>query len=83
MVLEVDDVESAYRRIVERGLPIQKELSRQSWGHNCFCIKEPNGLTIYLISRQGRSWLADEAVSLGCVRSASSAPTRSFRRRWR
>jgi catechol 2,3-dioxygenase-like lactoylglutathione lyase family enzyme len=50
MVIEVDDVEGSYRRVVEKGIPVQKELSRQSWGHNSFCVKEPNGLTIYFFS---------------------------------
>jgi catechol 2,3-dioxygenase-like lactoylglutathione lyase family enzyme len=50
MVIEVDDVGDAYRRAVDNGIPIQKELSRQSWGHLSFCVKEPNGLTLYFFS---------------------------------
>jgi catechol 2,3-dioxygenase-like lactoylglutathione lyase family enzyme len=52
MVIEEDDVESAYRRAVERGLPIQQELKDQSWGHRSFCLREPNGLTLYFFSPQ-------------------------------
>lgn len=51
MAIEVDDVEAAYRRAVGNGLSIHKELSRQSWGHHSFCLREPNGLTLYFFSR--------------------------------
>lgn len=50
MVIEVADVEGEYRRAVDNGLPIQKKLSRQSWGHLSFCVTEPNGLTVYIYS---------------------------------
>jgi hypothetical protein len=56
MVIEVDDVESAYRGTVDNGLPTQKEPSRQTWGHNSFCVKEPNGLTLYLHPFRERRW---------------------------
>lgn len=51
MVIEVADAEDAYRRAIGNGLPIQKELSRQSWGHHSFCVREPNGLTLYFFGR--------------------------------
>jgi hypothetical protein len=51
MAIEVGDVEGADRRAVANGLFIQKELSRQSWGHHSFCLGEPNGLTLYFFSR--------------------------------
>lgn len=50
MVIEVPDVEQAYRRAVERRLSIQQELATQPWGHRSFCLREPNGLTLYLFS---------------------------------
>lgn len=50
MVIEVDDVEDAYRQALGNGIPIQKELGRQSWGHLSFCVQEPNGLTLYFFS---------------------------------
>jgi catechol 2,3-dioxygenase-like lactoylglutathione lyase family enzyme len=50
MVIEVEDVDSAYQQAVGNDLPIQKELSMQSWGHRSFCVREPNGLTLYLFS---------------------------------
>jgi len=50
MVIEVPDVEQTYRRAVERRLAIQQELALQPWGHRSFCLREPNGLTLYLFS---------------------------------
>jgi len=46
MVIEVDQVESLYQCAVEKGLPIQRELKDQTWGHRSFCVREPNGLTL-------------------------------------
>ncbi|WP_040838336.1 VOC family protein [Nocardia brevicatena] len=51
MVIEVADAEEAYRRAIGNDLLIQKELSRQSWGHHSFCVREPNGLTLYFFGR--------------------------------
>jgi catechol 2,3-dioxygenase-like lactoylglutathione lyase family enzyme len=50
MVIEADNVESLYQRAVERGLPIQDALKEQPWGHRGFCVRDPNGLTIYFFN---------------------------------
>jgi len=50
MVIEVPDVERVYRTAVARRLPIQRELTTQHWGHRAFCLREPNGLTLYVFS---------------------------------
>jgi catechol 2,3-dioxygenase-like lactoylglutathione lyase family enzyme len=50
MVIEVDDVEQTYRRAVLKGLPIQQHLMDQTWGHRGFCVREPNGLTLYFFT---------------------------------
>ena len=50
MVIEVENVKSLYQRAVERGLPIQEALKDQPWGHRGFCVRDPNGLTIYFFS---------------------------------
>ncbi len=50
MVIEVPDVEHAYRRATERHLSIREELTTQPWGHRSFCLREPNGLVIYVFS---------------------------------
>jgi catechol 2,3-dioxygenase-like lactoylglutathione lyase family enzyme len=53
MVIEVDQVEARYRRALEKGLPIQQALKDQDWGHRSFCIRDPNGLTLYFFSTIG------------------------------
>jgi catechol 2,3-dioxygenase-like lactoylglutathione lyase family enzyme len=50
MAIEVPDVEQAYRRATERRLSIREELTTQPWGHRSFCLREPNGLIIYIFS---------------------------------
>jgi catechol 2,3-dioxygenase-like lactoylglutathione lyase family enzyme len=53
MVIEVDQVEARYRRAVEKGLPIQQGLKDQDWGHRSFCVRDPNGLTLYFFRETG------------------------------
>jgi catechol 2,3-dioxygenase-like lactoylglutathione lyase family enzyme len=50
MVIEVDLVEARYERALEKGLPIQQGLKDQLWGHRSFCVRDPNGLTLYFFS---------------------------------
>ncbi|HLY10744.1 MAG TPA: VOC family protein [Planctomycetota bacterium] len=50
MVIEVADVDEVHRRSVSKNLPITQPLTNQSWGHRSFCLREPNGLSIYLFS---------------------------------
>ncbi len=53
MVIEVQDLESRYRRAVEKGIRIKQELTDQEWGHRSFCISDPNGLTLYFFREAG------------------------------
>ena len=50
MVIEVSDVQQMYRKAVEKKLLVQQELTVQPWGHRSFCLREPNGMTLYLFS---------------------------------
>jgi catechol 2,3-dioxygenase-like lactoylglutathione lyase family enzyme len=50
MVIEVPDVDAVHRRALDRGLPVTQAPTNQSWGHRSFCVREPNGLTIYFFS---------------------------------
>ena len=50
MVIEFENVESLYQLALEKDLPIQEALKEQPWGHRGFCVREPNGLTIYFFS---------------------------------
>jgi hypothetical protein len=52
MVIEVDQVEARYQRAVEKRLPIQEALKEQAWGHRSFCVRDPNGLTLYFFSER-------------------------------
>jgi catechol 2,3-dioxygenase-like lactoylglutathione lyase family enzyme len=54
MVIEVEDVEQIYQRAIEKGLPIQQHLTTQAWGHRSFCVREPNGLTLYFFTETQR-----------------------------
>jgi glyoxalase/bleomycin resistance protein/dioxygenase superfamily protein len=46
-VIEVEQVEACYQRAVDKGLPIRQALTHQPWGHRRFCVRDPNGLTVY------------------------------------
>ena len=50
MVIEVDDVEQAYRKVIEKGLTVPQHLTTQAWGHRSFCVCDPNGLTLYFFT---------------------------------
>ena len=50
MVIEVEEADQVYERVVSNGLPIQQKLGNQSWGHRSFCVREPNGLALYFHS---------------------------------
>ncbi len=50
MVIQVPDVDATYRAITRRGLSVQESLSTKPWGHRSFCLREPNGLTLYIFS---------------------------------
>lgn len=50
MVIEVEDVETRYERAVRKGLPLGQHLTTQTWGHRSFCVREPNGLTLYFFT---------------------------------
>jgi len=52
MVMEVADVDEVYRRSVEKKLPVTEGLTDQSWGHRSFCLREPNGLSLYIFSER-------------------------------
>jgi len=54
IVIEVDDVDEANRRAVAKKLPLTQPLTDQSWGHRSFCLREPNGLSLYMFSELKR-----------------------------
>jgi len=52
MVIEVADVDEIHRRSIEKRLPVTQGLTNQSWDHRSFCLREPNGLSLYLFSER-------------------------------
>ena len=54
MVIEADDVADEYGRATNKHLPIVEPLKEQSWGHRSFCVREPNGLVLYIFSELSR-----------------------------
>jgi catechol 2,3-dioxygenase-like lactoylglutathione lyase family enzyme len=50
MVIEIDDVDGFHDRLAARGLPIERGVQDQSWGHRSLLIREPNGLVLYFFS---------------------------------
>jgi catechol 2,3-dioxygenase-like lactoylglutathione lyase family enzyme len=54
MVIEVDQLEACYQRALDKGLPVTQALADQAWGHRSFCVREPNGLTLYFFREARR-----------------------------
>jgi lactoylglutathione lyase len=52
IVLEVDDVESAYRHVVSQAWPRSAELRRQPWGLTDFRLLDPDGYYWRVTSRE-------------------------------
>ncbi len=51
----MEEIEGRYSRAVEKGLSISQELKDQSWGHRSFCVRDPNGLTLYFFQELSRA----------------------------
>jgi uncharacterized glyoxalase superfamily protein PhnB len=51
MVLEVDDVEAAYRRAQNAGVEIERPLGRRAWGLVDFRLLDPDGRYIRVTAR--------------------------------
>ena len=50
IVIEVEDVDALYKRVVDKALPIREELMNQAWGHRSFRVSDPNGISLYFFS---------------------------------
>ena len=53
IVVETDDVDAWYGRVLDKGLPIKEELTDQEWGHRSFRLVDPNGIEVYVFSKVG------------------------------
>jgi len=54
MAIEVDDVDAAYARAIDKGLPVKEELADQIWGHRTFSVVDPSGVEVVLFRRMKR-----------------------------
>lgn len=46
LTIEVDDVDSIYEELKNKGLPIMVEIRNEPWGDRHFAIEDPNGIGI-------------------------------------
>lgn len=49
LTIEVDDVDSIYRDIKKKGVPIKIEIRNEPWGDRHFAIEDPNGIGIDIV----------------------------------
>ena len=52
IVLEVDDIDAAYHRVVDQSYPIQTPLKERPWGTRDFRIVDPEGYFLRITSRK-------------------------------
>jgi catechol 2,3-dioxygenase-like lactoylglutathione lyase family enzyme len=57
LTIEVDDVDTLYKELKQKGIPIEIELRDEPWGDRHFAIQDPNGIGIDLVkySPQGQN----------------------------
>lgn len=53
--IEVSDVDSVYKEITSKKVEIIMPLESHPWGERAFAIKDPNNLTIYILSRTDKT----------------------------
>jgi len=51
IVLEVDDLDATYKRVVENGYPIRDGLAKRPWGLRDFRIVDPDGYYLRITER--------------------------------
>lgn len=49
LTIEVDDVDSVYHQIKEKGVDIKIEIRDEPWGDRHFAIEDPNGVGIDIV----------------------------------
>jgi uncharacterized glyoxalase superfamily protein PhnB len=50
IVIETDDVDALYERLLSRAINITEGLKHQKWGHRSFRVSDPNGVSLYFYS---------------------------------
>jgi len=51
IAVDVEDVETEYRRIQAMGVPIELALREEPWGDRHFAIVDPNGIGVDVVQR--------------------------------
>jgi len=54
VIIELDDVDSFYKQIVEKNISIEVDIADMDWGHRSFQISDPNGVRLYFFSEIAR-----------------------------
>ena len=49
LTIEVDDVESMYNDLKNKGVPIKIDIRNEPWGDRHFAIEDPNGIGIDIV----------------------------------
>ena len=49
LTIEVDDVDTLYQELKQKGVPIKIDLRSEPWGDRHFAIEDPNGIGIDLV----------------------------------
>ena len=47
--IEVDDVDSMYQQLKEKGIEIKIDMRNEPWGDRHFAIQDPNGVSIDIV----------------------------------
>ncbi len=53
MVIETEDVDAWYGRVLEKGLSIKEPLMDQEWGHRSFRLVDPDGIELFVFTKIG------------------------------
>ena len=51
IVVETDDVDAWYERILAKGISVKEPLMDQEWGHRSFRIVDPDGIELFVFSK--------------------------------
>ncbi len=46
ILIQVEDLDSYYQELKERGVPVVQDIVKREWGHRDFKISDPNGLIL-------------------------------------
>ena len=45
----VDDIDAAYQRLIDEGVPILTPIETEAWGERYFQVSDPNGVVLQLV----------------------------------